>query len=378
MSFKKDSFTFNITFIECSTSINYFMQHHIFHFFQQHKPHHAVKNLVDDARVVVNDTKDSNVLDVIITIEPSYRAWAEHIEPQAIAYFKKQNPKMLIRILWVQHAQTPRHSADEGTFQASSASSPSVHDQSKSLNVKNIIAIGSGKGGVGKSTLSLNIALALRPYVKSIGLLDADIYGPSMHHMLHLNKLPETDGSLMQPFEVYGLRCMSMGAMLDENQAAIWRGPMLQSALKQMIFKVDWGHLDLLIIDLPPGTGDVALSLAQMVTVSKAIVVCTAQDLARIDARRAINMFQRLNIPILGVIENMHGLICQHCHAHNTLFSSQTHIQDECLQTNISFLGRIPFMQQLHADEPFILQFPHHAVCKTFDDISRRILAQLS
>jgi len=182
--------------------------------------------------------------------------------------------------------------------------------QSPIPNVKHIIAVGSGKGGVGKSTVAVNLALALKKSGMKVGLLDADIYGPSIPRMMGVpDAKPEiVDGKKIGPIPAYGLKVMSMGFLVAEGLAVIWRGPMLFKAMEQLLRDVDWGPLDYLIIDLPPGTGDVALTLAQKVPVSGSVVVCTPQNIALADAKKAIDMFERINVPLLGVVENMAGL----------------------------------------------------------------------
>lgn len=177
-------------------------------------------------------------------------------------------------------------------------------------NVKHILAVGSGKGGVGKSTVAVNLALALKKQGHNVGLLDADIYGPSLPRMLGVaGAKPEmTDTQKIIPIRSYGLKVMSMGFLVQEGLAVIWRGPMLFKAMDQFFRDVDWGALDYLIVDLPPGTGDVALTMAQKVPVSGALVVCTPQNIALADAKKAMDMFERINIPLLGVVENMSGL----------------------------------------------------------------------
>ncbi|MEL7343652.1 MAG: Mrp/NBP35 family ATP-binding protein [Pseudomonadota bacterium] len=184
----------------------------------------------------------------------------------------------------------------------------------KLVGIKNIIAIGSGKGGVGKSTVTSNIAIALARAGRRVGLLDADIYGPSQPRMMGVSKRAGSpDGKIIIPNEAHGIKIMSMGFMMEEGKAVVWRGPMLMGALQQMMTQVAWGELDVLLIDLPPGTGDVQLTLAQRFEVTGAIIVSTPQDVALLDARKAINMFGTLNTPILGMIENMSTYICPNC-----------------------------------------------------------------
>jgi len=180
--------------------------------------------------------------------------------------------------------------------------------------VKSIIAIGSGKGGVGKSTVSSNLAVALSKLGLKVGLLDADIHGPSQPRMMGVSKRPASpDGKTIIPLKAHGVTMMSLGLMLKEDEAVIWRGPMLMGALQQMLNQVEWGQLDVLLIDLPPGTGDVQLTLSQKTEVSGAIIVSTPQDVALLDARKAINMFERMEVPIIGMIENMSSYHCPKC-----------------------------------------------------------------
>src|SRR5262245_46419771 len=180
--------------------------------------------------------------------------------------------------------------------------------------VTNIVAVASGKGGVGKSTTAVNLALALKEQGLRVGILDADIYGPSMPRLLGLKGQPQQlAGNKLAPMEAYGLKVMSMGFLVDEETPMIWRGPMVMSALSQMLKDVAWGELDILVVDMPPGTGDAQLTMAQQVPLAGAIIVSTPQDLALIDARKGLNMFRRVNVPVLGLVENMSTFICPHC-----------------------------------------------------------------
>lgn len=193
----------------------------------------------------------------------------------------------------------------------------------KPSGVKTILAIGSGKGGVGKSTLTANLAVALARAGKKVGLLDADIYGPSQPRMFGLTtRAASPDGKMIEPLKAHGVTVMSVGSMVDENKAMIWRGPMLMGALQQLMTQVLWGELDVLLIDLPPGTGDVQLTLGQKGGVSGAIVVSTPQDVALIDARRALDAFATLKVPVLGLVENMSQFVCPHCGETSEIFGS--------------------------------------------------------
>ncbi len=210
-------------------------------------------------------------------------------------------------------------------------------------HIKKIIAVASGKGGVGKSTVAANLAVALAAQGQKVGLMDADIYGPSVPRLLGLPYVkPETnENSRLVPFEKYGIKAMSMGFLVDENAPMIWRGPMIQTAVTQLLRDVEWGELDVLVIDLPPGTGDAQLTMAQKVPVTGAVIVSTPQDLALIDARKAIEMFRKLDVPILGLIENMSYHICATCGHEDHVFGHGG-AKLEAEKQGIPFLGEIP------------------------------------
>ena len=180
-------------------------------------------------------------------------------------------------------------------------------------DVEHVVAVASGKGGVGKSTVSANLAVRMAQLGKRVGLLDADIYGPSMPMMFGITDKPRTDGQMLQPFEKFGIKLMSLGFIVEMDTPVIWRGPMVMKAIEQMLGQVDWGELDYLIVDLPPGTGDAQLTLTQKVPLSAAVIVTTPQDVALIDARKGLAMFRKVNVPVVGIIENMSGFACPHC-----------------------------------------------------------------
>ena len=208
--------------------------------------------------------------------------------------------------------------------------------------IARILLVGSGKGGVGKSTVSANLAVALARQGRRVGLLDADIYGPSQPRMMGTTERPTTrDGKTIMPLRAHGVTLMSMGSLIKDAEAVIWRGPMLMGALQQMLGDVEWGELDVLIIDLPPGTGDVQLTLGQKYRMSGAIVVSTPQDVALIDARRAINMFEKLHVPLLGLIENMSTYICPNCGYEAHLFGHGG-VAAEASTLGVPFLGALP------------------------------------
>ncbi len=226
--------------------------------------------------------------------------------------------------------------------------------------VKRIIPVASGKGGVGKSTVSANLAVALAQKGWKVGLLDADIYGPSQPRMMGVNQRPASpDGKTIIPLKAHGVTFMSIGLMLEANKAVVWRGPMLMGALQQMLLQVEWGELDALIVDLPPGTGDVQLTLCQKVPVTGAVIVSTPQDVALIDARKALDMFATLKTPILGFIENMSQYICPNC-GHEAHIFGNGGVQSEAESLDLPFLGALPLdlSVRLAADngEPVVLE----------------------
>jgi ATP-binding protein involved in chromosome partitioning len=205
-----------------------------------------------------------------------------------------------------------------------------------------IVAVASGKGGVGKSTVAANLALGLRANGLRVGVLDADIYGPSMPRMLGISGRPRSrDGKTLIPMENYGLKCMSMGFLVPEDTPMIWRGPMVMSALQQMLREVEWGELDIMIADMPPGTGDAQLTMAQQVPLAGAVIVSTPQDIALLDARKGLNMFRKVEVPVLGIIENMSYFLCPHCGGRSEIFSHGG-AREEARRLGVEFLGEVP------------------------------------
>lgn len=208
--------------------------------------------------------------------------------------------------------------------------------------VDHIIAVASGKGGVGKSTTAVNLALALKEKGLRVGILDADIYGPSMPRLLGLKGQPQQlTGNKLEPMQAYGVKVMSMGFLVDEETPMIWRGPMVMSALSQMLKDVAWGDLDVLVVDMPPGTGDAQLTMAQQVPLAGAVIVSTPQDLALIDARKGLNMFRKVNVPVLGIVENMSTFICPHCGEPSNIFGHGG-ARAEAARLGVPFLGEVP------------------------------------
>lgn len=248
--------------------------------------------------------------------------------------------------------------------------------------VTSIIAVASGKGGVGKSTTSINLALALRDLGLKVGLLDADIYGPSVPRLTGVAQKPETtaDGKTMIPLENFGLQLMSIGFLVEEDTPMIWRGPMVMSAISQMLKEVKWGPLDVLVVDMPPGTGDAQLTMAQQVNLAGAVIVSTPQDLALIDARRGVAMFERVNVPILGVVENMAYFVCPHCGGRSDVFGhGGAHAEADRL--GVPFLGEIPLNMRIRemsdAGLPILVSDPTSPQADAYRHVAQGVKAAL-
>jgi ATP-binding protein involved in chromosome partitioning len=240
-----------------------------------------------------------------------------------------------------------------------------------------IIAVASGKGGVGKSTTAVNLALGLRDLGLKVGILDADIYGPSLPKLLAIREKPETiDGTRLKPIERYRMPVMSIGFMIEEETPMIWRGPMVMSALTQMLREVEWGTLDVLVVDMPPGTGDAQLTMAQQVPLKGAVIVSTPQDLALIDARRGIAMFRRVNVPILGIVENMSTFICPHCGTRSDIFGHGG-ARHEAERLNVPFLGEVPLDMMIRersdSGAPVVASAPDSTFAQCYRDIAARV-----
>eukprot|EP01117_Protostelium_nocturnum_P014126 TRINITY_DN5338_c0_g1_i1.p1 TRINITY_DN5338_c0_g1~~TRINITY_DN5338_c0_g1_i1.p1 ORF type:complete len:306 (+),score=79.82 TRINITY_DN5338_c0_g1_i1:1103-2020(+) len=249
--------------------------------------------------------------------------------------------------------------------------------------IKKIIAVASGKGGVGKSTTAVNLALSISLQNKRVGILDADVYGPSIPMLMNLKgKQPEMEESSkkMIPLSNYGIKCMSMGFLVEEDSPMIWRGPMVMSALDQMMKNTLWGELDYMVIDLPPGTGDAQLSICQKIPLSGAVIVCTPQDLALLDAVRGANMFRKVQVPILGVVENMSYHVCEKCGEVSHIFGHEG-AKNTAAKMDMEFLGEIPLHSQIRklSDEgrPIVASHPDSHLSKAYLDVASRIIQVL-
>ena len=249
-------------------------------------------------------------------------------------------------------------------------------------NVKNIIAVASGKGGVGKSTTAVNLALALAAEGASVGLLDADIYGPSQPMMMGINDRPESlDGKTMEPLENHGLQVSSIGFMINPDEPMVWRGPLVTQALQQLLTQTNWRDLDYLIVDMPPGTGDVQLTLSQKVPVTGAVIVTTPQDIALLDARKGLKMFEKVDIPIVGIVENMSTHICSNCGHAEPIFG-QGGGEKMCKEYGVDFLGALPLTmsirEQTDSGKPTVVADPEGAIAKIYKEIARKVAVKVA
>ncbi len=279
-------------------------------------------------------------------------------------------------------AGLPGVSAVEVTMTASVRAARAVDaDLSAIPGVKNIVAVGAGKGGVGKTTLAVNLAVALSRLGSRVGMIDGDIYGPNVPIMLGVKAQLESDGEKMVPAEKFGIKVVSMGFLASDDSPVIWRGPMLHSVVKQFFHDVRWGELDYLVIDMPPGTGDVALSLAQTVPVAGAIVVTTPQEVSLADSRRAVRMYQKLNIPVLGLIENMSYFACPNCGHESDIFGRGGG-ERTAEAMEVPFLGRIPIYEPIRqggdSGHPLVIAEPDSPVSRAFFAAAEQMAAQVS
>ena len=260
------------------------------------------------------------------------------------------------------------------------------HSVQKSLkpleNIKNVIAVASGKGGVGKSTTAINLALALSMEGATVGMLDADIYGPSQPRMMGVSGQPKSsDGKSLEPMEAHGLQAMSIGFLIDEETPMIWRGPMVTQALEQLLNDTQWREIDYLVVDLPPGTGDVQLTLAQKIPVSGAVIVTTPQDIALLDARKGLKMFEKVEVPVLGVVENMSIHICSQCSHEEPIFGEGGG-KRMAEESGVDMLGALPLdmsiREQVDGGNPTVAADPDGRIAEIYRDIARKAAAKLA
>ncbi|NYZ17707.1 iron-sulfur cluster carrier protein ApbC [Azospirillum sp. RWY-5-1] len=281
------------------------------------------------------------------------------------------------------HGPAPGHNHNHGGGQGHGHAHPAQQPEKPLVpGVRAIVAVASGKGGVGKSTTATNLALGLAANGLRVGLLDADIYGPSMPRMMGISGRPTSrDGKVLEPMENYGVKVMSMGFLVAEDTPMIWRGPMVMSALQQMLRDVNWGELDVLVVDMPPGTGDAQLTMAQQVPLAGAVIVSTPQDIALLDARKGLNMFRKVDVPVLGIIENMSYFCCPNC-GHRTDVFSHGGAKREAERLGAEFLGEIPLdiviRETSDAGTPVVVATPESEHAKVYRRIAARVWEKVS
>ena len=329
--------------------------------------------------------KDGNV-GFAIEVDPKRGAEMEPLRKQAEDIVDKLPGVLSVTAVLTAHSAG---SANAGPAAQAPAGGPAAQQASGAgaagslvPGVKSIVAVASGKGGVGKSTTATNLALALASLGLSVGILDADIYGPSQPRMMGISGRPSSpDGKILRPMENYGVKCMSMGFLVAEDTPMIWRGPMVQSALQQMLRDVDWGELDILVVDMPPGTGDAQLTMAQQVPLSGAVIVSTPQDIALIDARKGLNMFRKVDVPVLGIIENMSHFICPNC-GHESHIFSRGGARREAETLGMEFLGELPLDIEIRetsdGGRPIVVSKPDSPHAMVYVAIARRVWERVS
>ncbi len=329
------------------------------------------KNLMD-ADIIRALTIDGETVKFVLEVAPDVAPKMEPVRAAAVAALEKSGIKDVSAILTAHATKAPPPDLKIGGHPKPQAGPAKV------AGVDKIIAIASGKGGVGKSTVSANLAVALVAEGKRVGLLDADVYGPSQPRMLGVSGRPSSpDGKTIIPLRNHGVTLMSMGLMVGEGEAVVWRGPMLMGALQQMLSQVQWGELDVLLVDLPPGTGDVQLTLSQKAEVAGAVVVSTPQDIALLDARKALNMFDKVGTPVVGMIENMSTYICPKCGNEDHLFGHGG-ARKEAEKLDLPFLGEIPLdlsiREAADGGTPIVASDPDSPQAQAFRAVARKLI----
>ena len=323
------------------------------------------------AGLVDSLTQRDGLVHLALRTDRSNAPAMEQVRRAAEALLTKQPGVVNATAVLTAHRAEPAHRPAPQAAPAAPAAKPSLLPE-----VRHIVAIASGKGGVGKSTTAVNLAVALAQQGHRVGLLDADIYGPSLPRMLGVDRKPETRDGKMVPLQAWGLSAMSIGFLVDPDTAMIWRGPMVMGALEQMMGQVHWGALDILIVDMPPGTGDAQLTMAQKVSLSGAVIVSTPQDIALIDARRGVRMFEKTLVPVLGLVENMSVFCCPNC-GHRTELFGHGGARREAAALGIPFLGEIPLLLDIRttsdAGTPICAADPDSAAAQAFAAIAHRV-----
>ncbi|MBV1838667.1 Mrp/NBP35 family ATP-binding protein [Acetobacter estunensis] len=305
---------------------------------------------------------------------------APRLESVLASAFPGWQPRVVLTAHRTMAAAPPSRASGGGHRPLGGVGHPEAADAPLLPGVKAVIAVASGKGGVGKSTTAVNLAAGLALEGLSVGLMDADVHGPSLPRMLGIKAKPEVRDGKLIPLEAYGLKAMSIGMMVDEEQAMIWRGPMVMGAIGQLLGDVEWGALDVLVIDMPPGTGDAQLTLAKKGVLGGAIIVSTPQDIALLDARRGIAMFGKTNVPVLGIVENMSYFCCPNCH-HRTELFGHGGARDEARKLDVPFLGEIPLLADIRmsadAGRPLVIAAPDSEGAQAYRGLARTVAGTL-
>ncbi|MBL0404294.1 Mrp/NBP35 family ATP-binding protein [Microvirga aerilata] len=339
-------------------------------------------NLVASGRLSDVVVDDAGRVMFSITITPSEAAAMESVRQAAVTAVQG-----LPAVKGVFASLTADRPGGSGASSPSQAAPQRPRSAAQPKNqripgVQHVIAVASGKGGVGKSTTACNLALGLKALGLKVGLLDADIYGPSVPKLLGIQGKPRLlENRILEPMEAYGLKVMSIGFLVEEEAAMIWRGPMVMSAITQMLREVAWSDLDVLVVDMPPGTGDAQLTMAQATPLAGAIIVSTPQDLALIDARRGVSMFKRVEIPILGIIENMATFVCPHCGQSSHIFGHGG-ARDEATRLEVPFLGEVPLTMTIRelsdAGRPVVVANPEGPHAKIYKNMAQQVWSSLT
>lgn len=307
-------------------------------------------------------------IQLVIEVDPAMGEAIEVMRQNALAQVQRVTGAAHVSVIMTAHKDAP--SAAVSKKAATQSASPPELPQ----GVKNVIAVASAKGGVGKSTTAVNLALALYASGLSVGILDADVHGPSIPRLMNLREeMEQNEAGLLIPHEAMGIAAMSIGLLVPEEAPVIWRGPMIHGALKQMLHQVDWGRRDVLILDMPPGTGDVPLSIAQHVPLTGAVIVSTPQDLALQDVRKGVAMFAKMGVPLMGMIENMSSFECPHCHGMTPIFGHGG-AREDAHRMNIPFLGHMPLAMALReasdAGAPVVYADPEGTYAQLYKEMA--------
>ena len=339
----------------------------------------ANTNIVDAGQVSGIVIKDGHV-GFTIEIDPSDKDKVDTIRTAAEKAIRGMDGVLSATAMLTAHQPAGGGNGGTPADQASEQASAPKRDEPLKP-AKHLIAVASGKGGVGKSTTAINLALALAKTGQRVGILDADIYGPSLPRLLGLNQKPQTETKKIKPIEAWGLQTMSIGYLVAEDAPTIWRGPMVMSAIEQMLRDVAWDNLDVLVIDMPPGTGDAQLTLSQRAALSGAVIVSTPQDLALIDARKGLNMFRKVNVPLLGIVENMSHFLCPDCGSRHDVFGNGG-AKAEAAAIGVPFLGEVPLEMEIRATsdagQPIVASQPDGVHAQHYLSIAEGVLAGLN